>query len=127
MTTGRTAIVAGAVIGIGGLWLIASEPWGLAVSEMIPFIAPGALLGLGAGWISYAMNAGEWSWKAGRNAAIVGALVLPPIITMSLALIGAHPERMLTAIVRAAWLSLIGGILWGAGNRVLRRIEKRAT
>jgi hypothetical protein len=53
--------------------------------------------------------------------------VLPPIITISLALIGAHPERMLTAIVRAAWLTLLGGILWGAGNWILRRIEQRSS
>jgi hypothetical protein len=92
---------------------------------MIPFMAPGALLGLAAGWMSFAMNRDAWTWNAGRNAAIVGALVLPPIITVALALIGAHPERMLSSAVRVAWLAFIGGVLWGAGNWIIRRFERR--
>jgi hypothetical protein len=122
---GRAALLAGAAVGIGGLWIIASEPWGLAFMELIPFMAPGALLGLGAGWMSFALNPDEWSWKAGRNAAIVGALVLPPIITVALALMGAQPERVLSSTVRATWVALIAGVLWSAGTWLLRRIDPR--
>jgi hypothetical protein len=125
MTPGRIAVVAIAAVFIPGLWFIASEPWGLSIWEMLPFTAPAALLGIGAGWMSHAMKPDRWTWKAGRNAAIVGALVLPPIMTVALALVGARPERVLTSTVRAAWLALLVGLVWAIATWLMHRFENR--
>ena len=103
-----------------------SVPWGFAFWELIPFTAPGALLGIGAGWMSYAMKPERWTWKTGRNAAITGALVLPPFIVLGLALMGGRPERVLSSIVRGAWVALAGGALWSIGMWLLYRLERRA-
>lgn len=126
-TVGRVAILAGAIVGVGGLWYIASSPWGISAAELAPFIAPGALLGIGAAWVSYTWKRDQWTWIVTRNAAITGALVLPPIIAVGFALVGARPERVLSSTVRAAWLALAGGAVWGLGLWLLHRFEHRAS
>lgn len=126
MTPARTAVVVAGAIGIAALWFFASEPWGFAIWEMLPFVAPGALLGLGAGWVSHAMKPDRWTWKSGRNSAVVGALVLPPIITVALVIVGARPERVLSSTVRAAWLALLVGAVWAIATWLMQKIEDRS-
>ena len=94
----------------GSLWLISSEPWGLSIFQLIMFTAPGALLGMGAGWAAHATQPHAWNWSSARHSAAVGAIALPPVLAVILALDGsAAPQRLLVGFVYAAWVALFGG------------------
>lgn len=101
------------LIGIGVLasvWLVSSEPWGLGFEQLLMFTAPGALLGLGAGWAAHGATQRQWTWKASRRAAVIGAVTLPPVLAFVVAWDGnARPQRLLVGFIYAAWLALIGG------------------
>lgn len=106
-----------------GLWLVATEPWGMRAYQLTLFTAPGALLGLGASWMAYAATPHLYNWRIARNGAIAGALLLPPLLAFLVALDGnARPHRLLSGFIRAAWLSLLGGMAV-AGARSLRGRE----
>ena len=105
--TSRTLIVIGV---LASVWLVSSEPWGLGVEQLLMFTAPGALLGLGAGWAAHAADQRQWTWKASRRAAVIGAVTLPPVLAFVVAWDGnARPQRLLVGFIYAAWLALIGG------------------
>jgi hypothetical protein len=109
----RSRNVVRALIGIGvlaSIWLVSSVPWGLGVEQLLMFTAPGALLGLGAGWAAHGATQRQWTWKASRRAALIGAATLPPVLAFVVAWDGnAKPQRLLVGFVYAAWLALIGG------------------
>jgi hypothetical protein len=93
------------------LWIVASEPWGMAVYELIVFAAPGALMGMGASWMSYVSARHEWTWTRARNAALAGALLAPPFLAFLIAVDGnARPHRLLAGFIRAAWLAFGLGV-----------------
>ena len=56
------------------LWLLSTEPWGLGVFQLVLFMAPGALLGLGAAWMFHVASPDAWTWHSGRRAAAVRKL-----------------------------------------------------
>ncbi|MGH7615945.1 MAG: hypothetical protein ACREPM_01820 [Gemmatimonadaceae bacterium] len=107
----RSAIRASILLAVvAAVWLLSSEPWGLGVYQLFMFAAPGALLGLGAGWMANASRPNEWTWVRARRSAVIGAAVLPPILAFVVALDGnARPQRLLVGFVYAAWVALIGG------------------
>jgi hypothetical protein len=113
------------VLGVATLWYFVSEPWGLRVTELIPFAAPGALLAVGAAWIANSTTRANWTWNVARDAAIVGAALLPPILSISIAIAAPQPERMLRSSVRAAWIALVGGGIWAAATWVRERWDSR--
>jgi hypothetical protein len=81
------------------------------------FMAPGALLGIGAAWAAHATTQSEWTWQTARRSAVIGAVVLPPLLALVVAIDGtARPQRLLVGFVYAAWVALIGG----AGVALLR-------
>ena len=95
---------------ITAVWLLSSEPWGLGFYQLLMFAAPGALLGLGAGWMGYASRPAQWTWAVARRSAIRGAAILPPILAFVVALDGnARPQRLLVGFVYSAWVALLGG------------------
>src|SRR5690242_18965391 len=82
------------------LWLLSSEPWGLGVFQLIVFMAPGALLGLGAGWMAHIGSQRSWTWAASRRSAIFGAGILPPFLAFLVALDGNdRPQHLLAGFV----------------------------
>lgn len=100
----------GIVLGLA-VWVAATEPWGIAVYQLVVFIAPGALLGLGAGWTSHASAPDAWTWRRARMWAVAGALVMPPVLAFLVALDGnARPHQLLAGFVRAAWLAFALGL-----------------
>ena len=108
------------------LWWLAAEPWGLAMYQLIFFMAPGALLGLGGGWMAYASRQRAWSWVKARNAALAGAALLPPVLAFLVALDGnARPQSLLAGFVRAAWISLCFGLTIAAAHALRERSEQR--
>ena len=103
----RVAIGLAVVLSI---WLVLTEPFGLGVLQLVVFIAPGALLGLGAGWMASATKPASWTWLRGRTAAIRGALILPPVLAFIVGLDGNdRPPHLLVGFVRTAWLALVAG------------------
>lgn len=105
--TVRGMLLVAAVLSV---WLLSSEPWGLGVAQLIVFTGPGALLGLGAGWMAHASARSRWSWRSARTAALLGAGTLPPVLAFLIALEGnARPQQLLVGFVYAAWIALGGG------------------
>jgi len=110
------------------LWLLSTEPWGLGVLQLVVFTAPGALLGLGAGWMAHATARTAWTWQHSARSAARGATILPPILAFVVALDGNdRPPHLLEGFVRAAWLALaIGGAVAVARLVRGRRAAKRS-
>jgi hypothetical protein len=99
---------------VTAVWLVATEPWGLGVYQLLMFTAPGALLGLGTSWMAHAARREEWTWTVARRSAIRGATILPPVLAFIVALDGnARPQRLLVGFVYAAWVALIAGAVAG--------------
>jgi len=108
----RGLIVLAALLSI---WLLSSEPWGLGVLQLVVFTAPGALLGLGAGWMAHATTRSTWDWERARSAALIGAGTLPPVLAFLIAVEGtARPQQLLVGFVHAAWIALAGGAVVAA-------------
>lgn len=124
MTPRRAQFVLGAGAGLGvcALWLIASVPWGLPFWHVLPFAAPGALLGLATGWMAHAATQWTWTWHAARRSALFGALVLAPVLVFYIGIEGnLRAERLIAGFVRAAWMALACGAAW-AGALWVRRV-----
>lgn len=112
-----------ALAALWSLWLLSSEPWGLGVLQLVVFTAPGALLGLGAGWMAHATARSTWNWQSARKSALVGAATLPPVLAFIIAVDGAaRPQQLLVGFVHAAWIALAGGAVVAA----LRRPHSRS-
>ncbi|MFI5230255.1 MAG: hypothetical protein ACHQWU_14370 [Gemmatimonadales bacterium] len=113
MMTGRSrhlVRIAVALALAASVWLVSTEPWGLGVYQLFVFAAPGALLGIGAGWAAHGYSQAQWTWKDARLAAVIGAIILPPVLAFLVALDGnARPQRLLIGFVYAAWIALLGG------------------
>ena len=109
-----------------GVGLLATEPWGMQVYQLIVFMAPGALLGLATGWMAFASDQEKWSWRAGMQWAIAGAIALPPLLAFLIAVDGnARPHRLLAGFIRSAWLALALGLSIAAARAVRVRSQKR--
>lgn len=117
---------AGAVVLAAVVWLLATEPWGIAAYQLIVFAAPGGLLGLATGWMAYAADQPAWGWRTGARWAMAGAIALPPILAFMVAVDGnARPHRLLAGFIRAAWLALALGLSVAAARGVARRLQER--
>ena len=107
------------------LWLAATEPWGIAVYQLVVFMAPGALLGLASGWMAYAADQERWSWRVAGQWTIGGALLLPPVLAFLVAVDGnARPHRLLAGFIRAAWLSLALGLSVATARAITLRSQQ---
>lgn len=125
-----------AIATIAAMWVVATEPWGLSVLELLPFVAPGALMGLAASWIAAALSPARWRWRDGLDGAVLGATMLPPIFAFLVALAGTgQPQHTLEALVLLAWLALaagataaLAGYVWRAlrGGTRLRATPRRS-
>jgi hypothetical protein len=115
----RSLIIVAALLSV---WLLSSEPWGLGVFQLIVFTAPGALLGLGAGWMAHATARSTWNWQSARKSALIGAATLPPVLAFLIAVNGsARPQQLLVGFVHFAWIALAGGAVVAALRRPGRR------
>jgi hypothetical protein len=112
------------VVALGvAVWLLSTEPWGLGVFQLFVFTAPGALLGLGAGWMAHLTSRRTWTWRSSRRSAFVGAIVLPPLLAFFVAVDGnSRPSALLAGFVYAAWIALLGG----AAAALFRRNDEHA-
>lgn len=107
-----------ALAALWSIWLLSSEPWGLGVFQLLVFTAPGALLGLGAGWMAHATARSTWDWQSARKSALIGAATLPPLLAFLIAVDGtARPQQLLVGFVHVAWIALAGGAIVAAFRR----------
>lgn len=121
----RWARVAGIAM-IAAVWVLTTEPWGIGVEQLVVFMAPGALLGLAAGWMAYAADQDRWGWRTALRWAIGAALLLPPVLTFLVAVDGnARPHRLLAGFIRAAWLALAVGLSVAAARAMTLRSKQR--
>ena len=110
-------------------WHLATVPWGMRMSQLIAFVAPGAVIGAGAGWAYAIADAPNLRWRTTSSGAVAGAMVLPPFLAVLIGLAGAsHPSQLGTLFVMGAWLTLL--VSAGAGAikllvRVLRSPDRR--
>lgn len=127
-TSGRTKRwrAAAALLAVGALWYVATEPWGMAIYQLVVFAGPGALMGVGASWMSYAFAQHAWTWRRALRGALVGALLVPPFLAFLIAVDGnARPHRLLAGFIRAAWLALLLGAALAAARSVRIASEER--
>ena len=114
-------------LGVAILWFGASVPWGLPILDVLPFAAPGALIGLATGWMAHAATRWQWTWNAAKRSALFGAAVIAPILVFYVGIQGnLHPERLIVGFVRAAWLAFAIGAAWAGMLWVRRRRNARA-
>jgi hypothetical protein len=90
-------------------------PSGLDVSALLVFTAPAAALGLFMRWASCLFTTSRWNWRMATDAAITGAMLLPPFLAALVTLSGMQrPEALLPLFVLGAWFALGGGLLIAA-------------
>lgn len=122
----RTIVRTFAILAALALWFVVSVPWGMPITQLAVFVAPGALLGLGASWTAYAGDRTRWTWYVARRHAAVGAMFLPPILAFLVALDGnTRPPRLLAGFVRAAWLALLVGAAFAVADAMFPIRSKR--
>lgn len=103
----RTIVLALAI----GLWRLTETHSGYTAAELIMFAGPGIVLTIAASWSSRVFRRDEWTWEAGMRMAVVGALVMPPLIGFGIAFLAAmNPEAVLLIFILGAWLALAGGV-----------------
>jgi hypothetical protein len=94
------------------LWLAVLVPSGFGIQEMIAFVPPAAALAVFMRWVSFALSPSRWSWDDGMRAALVGAALLPPFLTLLVVLVGLErPPQLLVLFVIGAWIALGAGLL----------------
>jgi hypothetical protein len=99
------------------LWSLVTLPWGMWPWELLPFIAPGTVLGLSVAAIAAIVGPPPHRRPA-HEGAFSGALVLPPLIAFGIAYAGTHRSiSPLVVFVGGAWLSLGTGVLIGLLRR----------
>ena len=96
-------------------WDVVIIPSGLDVSALLVFTAPAAALGLFMRWASCLFTTSRWNWRMATDAALTGAMLLPPFLAALVTLSGMQrPEALLPLFVLGAWLALGGGLLVAA-------------
>jgi len=112
--TRRRIASATLMVVVAFLWFIVTVPWGMPLTQLVVFLAPGALIGLGTSWAAFAFDHHGWNWKLARRHALLGALLLPPVLAFLVALDGnTRPPRLLAGFVRTAWLAFAMGVVIG--------------
>ena len=103
----RSLVAAVAIV----LWPLTSAKSGYTAAELLMFAGPGIVLTMAASWSARVFHRDEWTWAAGMRAILVGGLVSPPIIGLSIAFLAAlNHEAVLLIFILGAWLALAGGV-----------------
>lgn len=117
--------VAGATIAAVVMWRAASKQFTGGVIDLVVFAPPGAALGLAAVWSAHAFSASRFSWRRGLTGALVGGVVVSPLIAFLVAFTAAwDPASFQFVFNVGAWLALAGGLGVGAAGRVLTSIRR---
>ena len=101
------------------LWHLATVPWGFRMLQLAAFVAPGAIIGAGAGWAYSVADEPSHRGQTVTRSVVLGALILPPVLAALLALSGtAHPSGLPVLFVFGAWVTLCVSVA-AAGVKLL--------
>lgn len=112
-------------------WLLAAgqleaDQPALAIVYLIPFAAPGAMIGIALSWLSHVFRPDGFTWQRGRTAAAFGALLLPPWLALLVAVTGMTIAGGVLIVVGGAWIVLLLGVGTAAGRWVADRLDHAA-
>src|SRR5688572_22861772 len=86
---------------------------------VLMFIGPGALFGLGVGWLGHMFGRDRFTWITGLKSAVAGAVLLPPLFAALVAFGGTvDPQLTYLLFVLGAWGALGAGVLLALVVRV---------
>jgi hypothetical protein len=115
-----------AVLLAGVMWRAAAPRFTGGLLDLIVFIPPGAALGLAAVWSAHAFAPEQYTWRRGLAGALVGGVVVSPLIAFLVAVAAAWDRASFQFVFNVgAWLAIAGGLCVGAVGWVAGWIEAR--
>ncbi|HUF27031.1 MAG TPA: hypothetical protein VMM18_08650 [Gemmatimonadaceae bacterium] len=104
------------------LWLIAGGYFAAGVRDLVPFTAPGAMMGITIAWSAFVLRRSEFRWRTAAWGAALGAAGLPPWLAFYVAVAGLTDGRAVVPFfIAGAWLALVTGLVVGVALRLVRR------
>lgn len=104
------------------LWAMATVPSGFSIVQLLIFAGPGIVLAVAASWMSHAFAPDRWSWDDALSAAIVGAVVFPPVVALFVAWTATlETNGTILLFILGSWVALGAGIVWAAVGMIIRR------
>lgn len=105
---------------------VAISAWygaGMLVHEdlvgVLMFTGPGALFGLGVGWLGHLFARDRFTWHTGLRSMIAGVVLLPPLFAAVIAFGGlVNPQMTYMLFAFGAWIALGVGLLLAIARRV---------
>ena len=105
-------VAAPALAGLLALWYLTATPPTVSALQLLALAAPGAVLGLAAGWSAFAFHRDRFSWPVGAWSAALGAALVPPVVASMVTLsVMMFPGELVTLFVVGAWLAIGAGLL----------------
>ena len=104
---GRAAVLAVAIL----LWQVSTTQSGYSYAELVVFAGPAMVLAIAGNWASAAFRHDGWNWTRALRAAVLGAILLPPMLAAAIALFSAwNGSAVLLTFILGAWLALGTGV-----------------
>lgn len=91
-------------------WVVAGLQLAGGLLGIVPFTAPGAMIGLAGGWLSHLFRPQAYDWRRGRRAALIGAILLPPWIAALVTVAGMTTGGGAMVVVGGAWVVACVGV-----------------
>lgn len=93
-------------------WYFGAAMLADGVLDLLIFAGPGALFGVGTGWLAHLFDQRQFTWRVGLWSALLGGIVLPPLLAALVAVGGlAVPGVILFLFVVGAWGALGLGLV----------------
>ena len=108
MWIGGVSIIAVACV----LWWVSTAKSGFNFVELLVFAGPAMVLAVAGNWAAAAFRRDTWNWTGAFRAALLGAILLPPVIAAGIAFFSAwNDNAVLLTFILGAWLALGAGVL----------------
>jgi hypothetical protein len=104
------------------LWTITILPSRIDFFTIAVFTAPAAAIGMFLRGASCIFATSRWNWRSASRAALVGAMLLPPLLAALVTLAGLlRPTQLLSLFVIGAWIALVIGLLIAVLGRLFEK------
>jgi hypothetical protein len=113
-------------------WLVAGLQLAEGILGVLPFVAPGAMIGIALGWLSYLFLPRAYTWRHGRRDALRGAALLPPWLAALVTAGGMTIGGGVMVVVGGAWTVVFVGataalLRWASWRLTCRRAAPELT